>query len=130
MLVGLLLDPFALFDDGWRTQDVQLDLLPENLAAIFRVENGLLLSSEDLSRPQIGDLRISWQVLPAGPVHGYAVLDDGGLSMGEGAGLLRGAAIDADLPGLEQGSRAGRSEARRVGNECVRTCRSRWAPYN
>src|SRR3546814_13880440 len=23
-----------------------------------------------------------------------------------------------------------RSEARRVGNECVRTCRSRWSPYN
>src|SRR3546814_3761169 len=25
---------------------------------------------------------------------------------------------------------AGRSEERRVGKECVRTCRSRWAPYN
>src|SRR3546814_20708035 len=24
---------------------------------------------------------------------------------------------------------AGRSEGRRVGKECVRTCRSRWAPY-
>src|SRR3546814_16513022 len=23
-----------------------------------------------------------------------------------------------------------RSEERRVGNECVRTCRDRWAPYN
>src|SRR3546814_16115202 len=26
-------------------------------------------------------------------------------------------------------SPAGRSEARRVGKECVRTCRSRWSPY-
>src|SRR3546814_17390606 len=25
---------------------------------------------------------------------------------------------------------AGRSEERRVGNECVRTCRSRWSPYH
>src|SRR3546814_16451303 len=25
---------------------------------------------------------------------------------------------------------AGRSEERRVGKECVSTCRSRWAPYN
>src|SRR3546814_18817559 len=24
----------------------------------------------------------------------------------------------------------GRSEARRVGKECVRTCRSRWSPYH
>src|SRR3546814_16519331 len=28
------------------------------------------------------------------------------------------------------GRGADRSEARRVGKECVRTCRSRWSPYN
>src|SRR3546814_18622397 len=28
------------------------------------------------------------------------------------------------------GQRASRSEERRVGKECVRTCRSRWSPYN
>lgn len=93
--------------DDWQTQDVQLDSLPENLAAVFRVENGMLSSGEDLSRPQIGDLRISWQVLPAGPVHGYAVVGASGLDMGEGAGLIRGAAIDTDLPGLQQGARPG-----------------------
>src|SRR3546814_1971359 len=27
-------------------------------------------------------------------------------------------------------SLGGRSEERRVGKECVRTCRSRWCPYN
>src|SRR3546814_7553886 len=26
--------------------------------------------------------------------------------------------------------RSGRSEERRVGKECVSTCRSRWSPYN
>lgn len=93
--------------DGWQPQEVQLDSLPENLAAIFRDENGALLSGDDLNRPQIGDLRISWQVLPAGPVHGYAVVGDSGLGMGEGTGLIRGAATDADLPGLQQGARPG-----------------------
>src|SRR3546814_18326501 len=33
------------------------------------------------------------------------------------------------LPHLRQHRRAGRSEARRVGKECVSTCRSRWSPY-
>src|SRR3546814_19669778 len=28
------------------------------------------------------------------------------------------------------GCNAGRSEARRVGKECVSTCRSRWSPYH
>src|SRR3546814_5526624 len=32
--------------------------------------------------------------------------------------------------GIEHGYRyAGRSEERRVGKECVSTCRSRWSPY-
>src|SRR3546814_11357688 len=29
-----------------------------------------------------------------------------------------------------QGDAAGRSEERRVGKECVSTCRSRWSPYH
>src|SRR3546814_11122403 len=41
------------------------------------------------------------------------------------------------VPGISEASRAipnhiarsGRSEERRVGKECVSTCRSRWAPY-
>src|SRR3546814_3554962 len=31
--------------------------------------------------------------------------------------------------GPERDGGAGRSEARRVGKECVSTCRSRWSPY-
>src|SRR3546814_11822504 len=34
-----------------------------------------------------------------------------------------------DQLGRERGS-ADRSEERRVGKECVRTCRSRWSPYH
>src|SRR3546814_20913982 len=31
---------------------------------------------------------------------------------------------------IADGSSPGRSEERRVGKECVSTCRSRWSPYN
>src|SRR3546814_12753257 len=31
---------------------------------------------------------------------------------------------------LQMGGFAGRSEERRVGKECVSTCRSRWSPYH
>src|SRR3546814_1499431 len=31
---------------------------------------------------------------------------------------------------IGSGDAAGRSEERRVGKECVRTCRSRWSPYH
>src|SRR3546814_14491122 len=34
------------------------------------------------------------------------------------------------LPTSADGNRAGRSEERRVGKECVSTCRSRWSPYH
>src|SRR3546814_55306 len=38
---------------------------------------------------------------------------------------------DAIVEEAEQAARrAGRSEERRVGKECVRTCRSRWSPYH
>src|SRR3546814_19678959 len=32
--------------------------------------------------------------------------------------------------GTEGGPDSGRSEERRVGKECVSTCRSRWSPYH
>src|SRR3546814_15420256 len=34
------------------------------------------------------------------------------------------------LLGMAKGGLAGRSEERRVGKECVSTCRSRWSPYH
>src|SRR3546814_4361032 len=44
----------------------------------------------------------------------------------------RAVVIGGGLLGLEaaHGLSLRGSEERRVGNECVRTCRSRWAPYN
>lgn len=93
--------------DGWQAQAANVDALPENLAAIFRAEKGLLFTGSDSAQPQIGDLRVSWQALPAGPVHGLALVDDAALAVAEGAGLIRGMDADAELPGLAQGARPG-----------------------
>src|SRR3546814_15081930 len=38
--------------------------------------------------------------------------------------------IDGKPQVLRGGSDRGRSEERRVGKECVSTCRSRWSPYH
>src|SRR3546814_13165709 len=35
-----------------------------------------------------------------------------------------------DINGLAAGGNGQRSEERRVGKECVSTCRSRWSPYH
>src|SRR3546814_14798783 len=44
------------------------------------------------------------------------------------AGRVAYGPVEADdAPGLFE---AGRSEERRVGKECVSTCRSRWSPYH
>src|SRR3546814_12606948 len=37
---------------------------------------------------------------------------------------------DIDVAADKVGKQGGRSEERRVGNECVSTCRSRWSPYH
>src|SRR3546814_21157646 len=41
-------------------------------------------------------------------------------------------AVDIDRPKADGGDRVqrNRSEERRVGKECVSTCRSRWSPYH
>src|SRR3546814_19036330 len=55
-------------------------------------------------------------------------LKDVGIHVGKGmaAGAMAGATLDAFTAGLSLGT--ARSEERRVGKECVSTCRSRWWP--
>src|SRR3546814_20511024 len=61
-----------------------------------------------------------------------------GLSLADGAATLTAFtvhAVELALRQLPQRPRTlfvagGRSEERRVGKECVRTCRSRWSPYH
>src|SRR3546814_11841602 len=43
--------------------------------------------------------------------------------------FLKGSFVEI-VPGLERVGLDLRSEERRVGKECVRTCRSRWSPYH
>src|SRR3546814_9189915 len=47
-----------------------------------------------------------------------------------GQGHLQGLWRQAAVRGSELHPAAGRSEERRVGKECVSTCRSRWSPYH
>src|SRR3546814_20495645 len=59
--------------------------------------------------------------LPAG--HEAQIRPRSGLALKAGITVLNSpGTIDADY--------RGRSEARRVGKECVSTCRSRWSPYH
>src|SRR3546814_11814079 len=46
--------------------------------------------------------------------------------------VARGALLHRHVTGVEPGGGVGgsSSEERRVGKECVRTCRSRWSPYH
>src|SRR3546814_2550573 len=62
------------------------------------------------------------QRLPLGRQAGQSVHAALGLAtlQREGPDLARGLVKDADA----------RSEERRVGKECVSTCRSRWSPYH
>src|SRR3546814_10017150 len=74
-------------------------------------------SSDVCSSDLFGDARVQAGVgarvglVDAGAEHGH-----GGAARGQ-RGLVRGG-VDA------------RSEERRVGKECVSTCRSRWSPYH
>src|SRR3546814_196670 len=81
---------------------------PRNFCALISPPLGLHVLGMDVAA--LGDLR-----------HGLAdvgaVLEDG---------IARGDIRQGDLVA----ERDGRSEERRVGKECVSTCRSRWSPYH
>src|SRR3546814_13526033 len=46
------------------------------------------------------------------------------------AQVQAGAKLSKSAPAVENTVAAWRSEERRVGKECVSTCRSRWSPYH
>src|SRR3546814_20254374 len=75
-------------------------------------------------------------VVNAAGKEGVAVFEIAGkMGQGTGAGEGAGHAEQDDLPALEERlggdfADAVRSEERRVGKACVRTCRSRWSPYH
>src|SRR3546814_11397821 len=76
---------------------------------------------------------------PASPLHVIPHLDEVAVGIAEvdradgafGAGGFDRAELDVDAAApqvLDKGLQRQRTEERRVGKECVRTCRSRWSP--
>lgn len=117
-LDGRRVSPELLVDlPGWEPVPVgqAAASLPPNLAVVFQPDGDWLSSSADPGQPDVGDLRIRWQQLPVGPVHGQLVADgqrwvaaapDSRLARGE-----PGAAADVDaadrVPGLPGRGQAG-----------------------
>lgn len=78
---------------GWEPVPVEqaAAALPPNLAVVFQPDNGWLSSSADPGTPDIGDLRIRWQQLPGGPLHGELVADgQRWVALAPGSTLSRG----------------------------------------
>src|SRR3546814_15284484 len=69
---------------------------------------------------------------PQLPLAGIRVVEFCQTIMGPSCGLVL-ADLGADVIKIEPapgGDKTRRSEERRVGKECVSTCRSRWSPYH
>src|SRR3546814_13662637 len=83
----------------------------------------------------VGDSLVIGACLQIPAFTGVAVANrEPGLTEDIGVGQQFGVGKGADDRAIDQaGARydiAGRSEERRVGKECVSTCRSRWSPYH
>src|SRR3546814_19637751 len=94
-------------------------------AVAFAPNAPLEIIEVDLEGPRPGEVLV--EIMATGACHTDAYTLEGKDSEGifpsilghEGAGIVR-----------EVGAGVTRSEERRVGKECVSTCRSRWSPYN
>ncbi len=67
---------YAHFEDC-KPLAVDIAALPPNLAASFSGAHGCLYSGGDIMKPAVGDLRICWDILPAGPIEGSVRLQAG-----------------------------------------------------
>src|SRR3546814_11006496 len=69
----------------------------------------------------LGDRIVDTNVIPAGLIERVEIIQGGGAAV-YGSDAIAGV-VNYIL-------KDDRSEERRVGNECVGTCRSRWSPYH
>src|SRR3546814_14185456 len=105
----------------WSSDVCSSDLPRRAAFRVYRTPHPLELVDRDAGRR--GDFLGRNPVVLAVEAEVHAVVGEGevelllGLGHGEGVG---GGGAGADL----------RSEERRVGKECVSTCRSRWSPYH
>lgn len=66
-LGAFAVDSARVPDEGAaRLYPVRVEQLPENLAATFRIKDGVLFAANNAEHPQAGDLRVTYRVLPAG----------------------------------------------------------------
>jgi hypothetical protein len=78
---GFLLSSSAASEiGGWRQLPADQVQLPPNLAASFRATDKWLTTSSDPSSPQVGDVRVRFDVIPEGPVSIVARQQDGVLT--------------------------------------------------
>jgi len=63
-----LADDVAREIDGWKPMAPDPQRIPANLAVTFQPDGRYLASSADPARPQVGDLRISFERIPGGMV--------------------------------------------------------------
>src|SRR3546814_14938065 len=105
-----------------------------------RQTDGLIVGVENVVEPRHRPVEIPEEaharplprharLVPVGLIGRYA--EEGAVRVVEGA--VRGGQKPDRIAGLTRRGRAvegQRSEERRVGKECVSTCRSRWSPYN
>src|SRR3546814_13360926 len=75
--------------------------------------------SSDLTDPLLGGVGWSW-LTEALDAHGAQCVAPSGTVT----------SVSTENFGSMEDEAASRSEARRVGKECVSTCRSRWSPYH
>src|SRR3546814_21143024 len=94
----------------------------EDLMCVFTVRVSIVA----ISAAQLGIIGLGAILSLSGTVSGGVVVAYIGLLLAFGGSA---GAIAALLPTAIQGV-GSRSEERRVGKECVSTCRSRWSPYH
>ncbi|MCE5231706.1 MAG: TMEM43 family protein [Mizugakiibacter sp.] len=70
---------------GYEAYAPDLSRLPPNLAASFQAVEGALTTSADPASPRLGDLRVSWAVVPLQPITVVARVRNGTLVPAAGA---------------------------------------------
>lgn len=85
-LGGFVLAPEVARDiDGWESVPSERIALPPNLAASFRVAGDWLSTSVDAEKPEVGDVRVRFEMVPTGQVSVIARQQDGTLVPHAGA---------------------------------------------
>src|SRR3546814_20039439 len=104
------------------------------LAIVWAADSGAYFAGRHFGGKVFKGRKLSPRISPNKTIEGLVGGLVAGIATGMAFGWLAGA-TPAQLPALALGAVATvlfsvRSEERRVGNECVSKCRSRWLPYN